>query len=294
MTMDNADAQAQRTGDALLLGEAGFDPPAATRIAALADEHMVSWTFWDYYPAGLIFRDQWPILIRPYPQLVSGTPASWGFDLASKNFTLRYATRRVAGGRFPAGSRTEVLLPRLQYPHGYRLAVSGADIASQPTAGRLVLCSAPGASDVALTVTPSGSGVTDLPAGPGRDVGCPGDSGEAATSVTGGAGPISVSGTTVSIPGSGTVRLPPSGRCLRGRTIQVRLRLARGTHLVGAAATINGRARGVHVGRGGRLSIRVGRGRSTRVTLRLRLRVRTRHGTRTIRITRRYRICGSA
>lgn len=175
MAMANADAHAKRTGDALLMSEIGFDPAAAYRIAALADQHMVSWQWWDYYPANIGFsRPNWPALIRPYPQLVSGTPIAWSYDPDSKRFAFTYSTKRAAGrgavvartpsgARFPERSPTEIFIPQLQYSHGYRVRVTGASIASAPTAGRLVVCSAPGAERVTVTVTPRTGSATALP-----------------------------------------------------------------------------------------------------------------------------------
>jgi endoglycosylceramidase len=112
-------------------------------------------------------------LVRPYPQLISGTPTSWSFDTTSKVFALRYSTQRVSGGRFGPNSPTEVFIPRLQYPHGYNVTVTGARIASSPTAGALVLCSSAGAASVSLTVTPAATSTTDVPPGPGQAAACP-------------------------------------------------------------------------------------------------------------------------
>src|SRR5581483_3910224 len=138
------------------------------RIAGEADQHMVGWSYWAYEDccnsAAAIVRDgtkdpgapgnlNLPVLqalVRPYPQQVSGSPTSWSFDPQAGQFTLRYSTRGVAGQQFPGSSPTEVFIPQLQYPHGYRVSVTGADIASQPTDGRLLLCSHTGVASVTL------------------------------------------------------------------------------------------------------------------------------------------------
>jgi endoglycosylceramidase len=192
MVLGYADAQAARTGDALLEDEWGntSSVPLLQRMAAEADQHMVGWSYWAYEDccgsSGAIVKDaaqdprapgnlNLPVLdalVRPYPQLISGTPTSWSFDPQSRTFTLRYSTQGVAGRRFGAGSPTQVFVPQLQYPHGYRVTVEGAQVASRPAAGRLVLCSSPGTSAVSITVIPGSSGTTDLPPPPGSGSPC--------------------------------------------------------------------------------------------------------------------------
>ena len=183
MVLGNAEAQSAATGDGLLEDEWGntTSVPLLQRMAAEADQHMVGWSYWAYEDCcnspGAIVKDatqapsapgnlNLPVLealVRPYPQLISGTPSPWSYDPTSGTFTLQYSTQGVSGRPFPAGSPTEVFVPQLQYPHGYHVTVTGAAIASDPSAGRLVLCSLPGAGEVRLTVTPAASGTTDLP-----------------------------------------------------------------------------------------------------------------------------------
>jgi endoglycosylceramidase len=190
MVLGNADAQAARTGDGLLEDEWGntASVPLLERMASEADQHMVGWSYWAYDDCcspGAIVKDATKdprapgnlnlavldALVRPYPQLVSGTPTSWSFDPASRTFILRYTIEGVTGRRFPAGSATDVFIPQLQYPHGYRVTVAGAGIASRPSAGRLVLCST-AAPEVTVTVTPATSGATDPPPRAGPAASC--------------------------------------------------------------------------------------------------------------------------
>jgi endoglycosylceramidase len=85
---------------------------------------------------------------------VSGTPRSFGFRPASRAFTLRYSTRRAGRRtRFKAGSTTEVVLPRIHYPRGYRVLVDGARVASRPRAGVLRLEACRGARTVGVRVS---------------------------------------------------------------------------------------------------------------------------------------------
>ncbi len=95
-------------------------------------------------------------LVEPYPQLIAGTPAGWSFEAATAGFRLTYATARAAGGRFAAGSVSEIAAPALTYPNGYAARVSGAAIVSRARAGTLVLAGCPGAARVAVTITTSG------------------------------------------------------------------------------------------------------------------------------------------
>lgn len=98
-------------------------------------------------------------LAVPHPELVAGTPASYGFDTSASTFTLDYSTERADGsGAFPAGSQTTVAVPAIQYPSGYQVVVSGAKVVSE--GGILTLASCSGAAKVSLTVEP-GSGVAN-------------------------------------------------------------------------------------------------------------------------------------
>lgn len=180
LSFDNADAVSRRTGDALLDTEFGASDKAKnwTPYLAAADRHMVGWAYWAYCgcsdPTGAVPPDlealvldparpprganlkraKLRLLARPYPALVSGTPRSFGFRPASRTFTLRYSTRRAGRHtRFAAGSGTEVVLPRLQYPRGYRVLADGARVVSRPRAGILRLEACGGAGAVSVRVT---------------------------------------------------------------------------------------------------------------------------------------------
>jgi hypothetical protein len=68
-------------------------------------------------------------------------------------FSLTYRTARVSGrGRFPAGAVSVVAVPHIQFPHGYRVRVSGARVVSRRDAPFLRLASRAGAAVVRLTV----------------------------------------------------------------------------------------------------------------------------------------------
>ena len=87
---------------------------------------------------------------------MAGTPTSYAFDRDARVLTLRYSTARAGAlpGRFAAGSRTTVAVPRLQYPHGYRVRVAGARVVSPPGARTLVLALRAGVREVSVRVLP--------------------------------------------------------------------------------------------------------------------------------------------
>jgi endoglycosylceramidase len=180
LSMDNAQARAGANGDPSLLSEFGAttDLAVVERQVDRADRAMISWHWWHYCgcddpttagpgdvqaivsdprkpPEGAnVFEDKLRALTRPYPQAVAGTPSAYAFDRATKTFTLAYTTAKPSGdGRFPKGARTEVFLPRLQYPDGYAVEVKGAKVASAAGSSLLILEST-GVDEVTVTVKP--------------------------------------------------------------------------------------------------------------------------------------------
>jgi endoglycosylceramidase len=181
LTLDNAEQQSSETGDALLMTEyaATDDLSIIKRVVELADQRMISWQQWHYCacddpttsgpgiqalvgdaaepPTGGNVNDQ-KLLVssRPYPQAVAGTPESFGFDDATKEFHLDYSTAHADGsGNFPTGSQTEIFVPPLHYPNGYAVDVQGAQVTSAPGASLLTLESC-GTGPVAVRVTSTG------------------------------------------------------------------------------------------------------------------------------------------
>jgi endoglycosylceramidase len=179
ITMTNADKYVAGSGDALLLDEWGATsgPTDLHKMVALADQHMVPWMEWAFCLCGdptTAGQDQGMIqeaskppsgenlnastveaLVEPYPQLISGTPLSWGFNRESATFSFRYSTQSADGSRsFRAGSVTQIATPKLSYPSGYGVQVSGGKAVSKPGARLLNIRSCPGANEVAVTVAP--------------------------------------------------------------------------------------------------------------------------------------------
>jgi endoglycosylceramidase len=183
LPFENADAQSQRTGDALLLSEFGATDDLASirRTIENADAHMISWQEWHYCqcddptttgggptqalvidpkrpPSGSnVKADKLAVLARPYPQAVAGTPKAFGYASSTGRFTLSYASARLGGGRFRFRADTQVRVPKRLYPKGYDVSVNGGEAISLSNATSLHVRTCRGRKDVSVVVT-RGSG----------------------------------------------------------------------------------------------------------------------------------------
>jgi endoglycosylceramidase len=173
--MTNAESHSTATGSALLNTEFGAysDTTGIAHQLDVFDQHMMPWMFWSYtnyvvavatdgslQPASGTNVNQAMVgaLARPYPQLVSGTPAGWSFDSTSKAFSLRYSPRRANGnGSFPPESETEIAVPPVEYPGGYTPTVVGGTVVSAANAPVLRVRSAPGATSINVSIAPGGA-----------------------------------------------------------------------------------------------------------------------------------------
>ncbi|OAA28275.1 hypothetical protein UG55_1006250 [Frankia sp. EI5c] len=117
-------------------------------------------------------------IVRPYPAAVAGTPRSYGSDAAGV-FRLAYQPARAAGGAFPAGTATAIVLPGWSFSSGYQVRVTGGQVTSAPGAGVLCVVAAAGASQVTVEVAPASGAAPVAPARAGAG-NCP-----AATSAPG-------------------------------------------------------------------------------------------------------------
>jgi endoglycosylceramidase len=167
---ENAERHSAETGAALLMTEFGATDDATIhrRMTALADEFMVGWTQWAYIgsaPDGQLLRDpakpprgdnigqeMLAALVRPYPQVVAGTPQRLGFDPETRRFELTFATRLPDGRRARHGI-TEVFVPRLHYGRRYRIGLAGGEVTGGLDSQHLRLRACPGARETSLTVT---------------------------------------------------------------------------------------------------------------------------------------------
>jgi endoglycosylceramidase len=181
--MANAAQHVAQTHEATMMTEFGATNSAGDleNMVALADQNMVPWLEWAYCgcndPTGSIPTSTEAIvldpskppigsnivtgtlqaLVEPYPQVISGTPLSWGFDRNSKTFTLRFSTARANGrGRFKRGAITEIATPTLVYGSRYAVSVKGGAIVSQKGRGTLEIASCRRAKTITVTVRPRG------------------------------------------------------------------------------------------------------------------------------------------
>lgn len=178
----NADTVARRLGAASVLSEFGAsdDAPDIARVAARADDHRVGWMYWSYKDWGdpttqgqgtgaqSMFRHDQDLasvkiaklmaLERPFPQAIAGVPLAWGFDAASRRFSLRYSTTLASGRKAAAAAITDIHVPTLHYPHGYAVRVEGGTVRSAANARRLQIVADPLATEVIVSVVPSTGG----------------------------------------------------------------------------------------------------------------------------------------
>jgi endoglycosylceramidase len=170
-TIDHAQAYVAQTGTALLETEFGATKNPATIATAVAryDAAMVPWMFWSYTnyidnlrPDGSLLPPSGTninggildALVRPYPQVVSGTPLSYQYDPQAKRFALRYSTKGATGRDFAGSSDpTEIFVPRRFFGGSYRVRASGAEVVPGGDSQLVELRSCAWARTVGVTVT---------------------------------------------------------------------------------------------------------------------------------------------
>jgi endoglycosylceramidase len=168
---ERAEAQSQRTDDALLMTEFGAtdDLATLTRDIEAADAHLTSWQYWSYFgldpsgerPAeGIIIDPRKPptrdnvkqpkldVLVRPYPRAVAGTPTSWSFDPEARTFELRFTSNPSI--RMP----TEIFVPARHFPRGYSVRLTGPARVVSARNAPLLLLRGTGPGEVRVEITP--------------------------------------------------------------------------------------------------------------------------------------------
>ena len=129
------------------------DQSDLTEIVAKADQHLLGWTEWAYTgndktstspdgqalvldpakpPRGAnVERAKLKSLAEVYPKVIAGTPMSYSFTSGVFHLTYRHgASVRTRDGSRP-GLASVVAVPHIQFPHGYRVHVSGARVVSR-------------------------------------------------------------------------------------------------------------------------------------------------------------------
>ncbi|MBV9410310.1 MAG: cellulase family glycosylhydrolase [Acidimicrobiia bacterium] len=172
--MTNAEAHSAATGSALLETEFGAyaDSAGIAHQLDAFDAHMMPWMFWSYTNYVVAVNGDGSLkpasgtnvnggmvatLARPYPQLVSGTPKGWTFDTSTKTLSFQYSPRRANGrGTFPADAETDIAVPAIEYPGGYRATVAGGTIVSNANAPVLRVDADPGTPLISVTISPVG------------------------------------------------------------------------------------------------------------------------------------------
>jgi endoglycosylceramidase len=180
LVWSNAEAHVAESGDAPLLTEFGAtdDTTTLTDMVDRAARNSTGWQYWAYCgcddptttgpgatqalvldpsepPRGRnVDRSKLRALVVPHPLAVAGTPTAYGFDRERRRLDATWTVRRAGGpGRFTPGSRTRLAVPRLAYPQGYAVRVTGGRVVSPPDARALVVAQAAGARRVHVRVT---------------------------------------------------------------------------------------------------------------------------------------------
>jgi endoglycosylceramidase len=166
--MDRSVAAATRDRVPVLATEWGDsnDPAFLNPFEDQFDARLLPWLYWSYN-GHVVSDSKQPLaspnlnlsvltsLTRPYPTLVNGTPTHLAFDAATATADLTFTTTRPDGHRAPWPLRSVVVVPKLRYPTGYAVTVSGADVTSRPCAPTLTLRNRPGATSVSVHIAPS-------------------------------------------------------------------------------------------------------------------------------------------
>ena len=169
LVSDEAEIVRDRLHSTTLVTEFGASDDLADlqQVMDQTDANFVGWQYWQFKEwsdpttesqtsgGQGMFRDdkdlstvkleKLAILERPYPQATAGTPVAMGFDPGTKDFSYVY-TPRAANGP------TELYVPKLHYPNGYDLGVTGAKVTSKPGASIVTLENDPDATQVVVAI----------------------------------------------------------------------------------------------------------------------------------------------
>lgn len=169
---DGALAHVIASNAAIINTEWGFtnDPVEIVGQAADFDSRHISWLAWTRGAFEALVDPKLPdrgngnriallrAYARPYAEATAGTPEHLQFDPVEGILTYRYTTTLPSGGKAGA-AETKIRIPAIQYPHGYKVSVDGAQVRSAKDAPILRIANKAGAAEVNVTVTRVG----DLP-----------------------------------------------------------------------------------------------------------------------------------
>jgi len=85
-------------------------------------------------------------IVRPYPMATAGTPVALSFDTKRRIFDYRF--RADPGVK----AETEIFVPRLQYPNGFKVSVHGGSFRADPAQSRVMITGAAG--EVTVVIKP--------------------------------------------------------------------------------------------------------------------------------------------
>lgn len=182
-TFNSADQAAQFNNSASLLSEFGAtkDPETLMGVTSKARAHLVGWLYWTYngnsdpttqnaadeelvryinHPGPVtdeqVDHTKLAILAVPHLRAAAGTPTSTAWDQSTRTYQATWTAKRVAGdGDFAPGSVSEIAVPAVHYPNGYKVEVKGAKVISKAGDTRLQVSST-GEGPVSVTITPAG------------------------------------------------------------------------------------------------------------------------------------------
>ena len=128
------------------------------RMHTMLDTTTSGWAFWDrgllHATVGEGDLEVLDYLVRVYPRVVAGQPIAYGFDPATRAFTLTFESRAKVEGA------TEIAVPAMLYPEGWTLAVSDPEGTWSSTfdeaTGVLTVETDPSIEAHTITVAPAG------------------------------------------------------------------------------------------------------------------------------------------
>jgi endoglycosylceramidase len=100
--------------------------------------------------------------VVPYPEEIAGTPGTYTLDRTGWVMHLQYSTASVDPKMACTGAATEVFVPRRDYPHGYRVRVTGGRVVSPPSWPWVEVVANRGARQVSLTVSQAKDSTTQV------------------------------------------------------------------------------------------------------------------------------------